>query len=289
MNSLFDARMHYIDQPNDSSDRLAEDALLARRLADKDATAWQSFFERYSGLIYTVVRRKLFAEDEDEVRTVFADVLHKLHGGKIAEYSGRAPLSAWLIVVARGMALDYLRHRDGRDQPPDGYGELSDLEQEVFKLRYVDGVSLEVIIHVLGERGCTVEESEFVDIFARIEARVGKRYLHKVEHDMKAGSVGVDSGRLLRYLLYVKASREREGSSTPLNELLYEEEIESKAERVREMLAQLSPEEQTVMKLRFIENLDAGTVARLLSLGDPRRVYGITRRAVNKLRRGRSR
>src|SRR5262245_43853102 len=137
----------------DSDRQIVDDLQLVARLATRDATAWGDFIDRYSTLLYGVTRRKLFAEDEDEVRSVYVDILHSLYHGKISEYAGRSPLSAWLVVLARGAAVDFLRRRDGRDQLPASHEQLSDLEKRVFRLRFVDGLSLDVVAHILRDQG----------------------------------------------------------------------------------------------------------------------------------------
>ena len=80
-------------------ERIREGVELARAVSEGSIPHWHAFVDRYSGLIYSVIRRQLFAETEDDVRNVFADVLDVLYRGKLAEFAGRSDLSTWLIVV----------------------------------------------------------------------------------------------------------------------------------------------------------------------------------------------
>ena len=98
--------------------RVQEDLALIEMVLGGSTAHWHAFVDRYAGLIYSVIRRQLFAEEEDEVRTVFADVLESLYRGKLSEFRGSSELSTWLIVVSRGKALDHLRHIQGRRKNP---------------------------------------------------------------------------------------------------------------------------------------------------------------------------
>lgn len=271
-----------------SSERPSDDVGLVAELRRDDASAWQHFFAEYSGLIYVVVRRQLFVEDEDEVRDVFVEVLHKLHQGKISEYEGRAPLAAWLIVVARGTALDYLRKRDGRDQPPSAIRDLSNFERDVLRLRYVEGMTIDLIGDMMRARGLSVTSDELVETCHKIEHTLGARYMRKLEYDHHAAIAGVASGRLLRYLVHSRPDRSTEVHETPLERLLAMEETEARASRVHRLLAQLPDQERTVLRLRYIRGIAATAVAKMLGFRDAQTVYSVTRRAVDRLLRAES-
>jgi RNA polymerase sigma factor (sigma-70 family) len=268
----------------DSDRQIVEDLALVARLAAGGNEAWHTFVEQYSLLLYGVVRRKLFAEDEDEIRTVYVDILHTLYHGKIAEYRGQSPLSAWLVVLARGVAVDFLRKRDGRDQLPAGYETLSEVEREVFRLRYVEGLKLGVVVHVLRERGHTVARDDLTDMFERIERGIGPRYLRSLEYRLQAARSGVDSGRLLRYLVTTQTAGSERGR-TPLDELIEKEEGEHLRDEARSLLSRLTRVERLVLRLRYQRGWPAERVARVMRLAGAARVYQITRRATNKLTR----
>ena len=78
--------------------RVQEDLALIEMVLGGSVAHWHAFVDRYAGLIYSVIRRQLFAEEEDDVRTVFADVLESLYRGKLSEFRGSSELSTWLIV-----------------------------------------------------------------------------------------------------------------------------------------------------------------------------------------------
>jgi RNA polymerase sigma factor (sigma-70 family) len=263
--------------------RVHEDLALIEMVLGGSTAHWHAFVDRYAGLIYSVIRRQLFAEDEDDVRTVFADVLESLYRGKLSEFRGNSELSTWLIVVSRGKALDHLRHIQGRRKNPQGWEALSPFERLVFKFHFVEGLGFEAVIHSLRSAGSPANAEAVAHAVLKIEGTVDKHYLRRLESDAKAPALGVVSGRLLDYLKHTEFERER--SEEDPDEGFTREGTERMASRVRELLGQLSDEEREVVRLRFEEGWTAERIARERGLTGQRRVYTILDGALRRLRR----
>lgn len=263
--------------------RLQEDLALIEMILGGSTAHWHAFVDRYAGLIYSVVRRQLFVEDEDEVRTVFADILEALYHGKLAEFRGSSELSTWLIVVSRGKALDHLRHLQGRRKMPQGYETLSTFEQQVFRLHHVEGLGFDAVIHSLHSAGLPANAEMVAHAVLKIGGALDKHYLRRLESEAKAPALGVVSGRLLDYMTHASIERDRADERPDAG--LEREEIEKLAERVRELLGELSQEEREVVRLRFEEGLTAQQIADQRGLKGQRRVYTILDGALRKLRR----
>lgn len=263
--------------------RVREDLALIAEILDGSTAQWHTFVDRYAGLIYSVIRRQLFAEDEDEIRGVFTDVLDALYNGKLAEYEGRADLSTWLIVISRGKALDYLRSRDGRRKLPQAYDQLSPLEQQVFRLHHVEGLSFEALIHTLDASGQRVTADDVANAVIRIESLLDPGYLRRLEYNARAPGMGVVSGRLLDFLTNMQIHYERSRAETP-DQVLERKRLEEMGARVRALLQEMSAEEREVMRLRFDEGWTARRIADEMGLDGQRRVYTIIDRVVRKLR-----
>jgi RNA polymerase sigma factor (sigma-70 family) len=230
------------------------------------------------------VRRQLFVEDEDEVRTVFADVLEVLYHGKLAEFRGSSELSTWLIVVSRGKALDHLRHLHGRRKMPQGYETLSPFEQQVFKLHHVEGLGFDAVLHSLRSAGTPAGAEAVAHAVLKIEGTLDRHYLRRLESNAKAPALGVVSGRLLDYMTHQGIEHDRGDDVGPAG-ALEREEIQRLAARVRELLGELTDEEQDVVRLRFEEGWTAQRIAEARGLPGQRRVYTILGGAMRKLRR----
>lgn len=81
--------------------------------------AWGAFLEGYSELLLRVARS--LGGDHDAVMDRYAFTLQSLRRNncqRLRSYlsDGRGRFDTWLIVVARRLCLDYLRHRYGRSQ-----------------------------------------------------------------------------------------------------------------------------------------------------------------------------
>jgi len=265
--------------------RVHEDLALIEMILGGSTVHWHAFVDRYAGLIYSVVRRQLFVEDDDEVRTVFADILESLYRGKLAEFRGSSELSTWLIVVSRGKALDHLRHLQGRRKNPQGYESLSPFEREVFRLYHVEGLGFDAVIHSLQSAGMPANAEMIAHAVLKVESTLDKHYLRRLESDAKAPALGVVSGRLLDFLNHMDIQRERADDDHPA-EFLDRDATERMAARVRELLGELSPEERDIVRLRFEEGWTAQRIADEKGFSGQRRVYTILDGVLRKLRKG---
>jgi DNA-directed RNA polymerase specialized sigma24 family protein len=265
--------------------RVHEDLALIEMVLGGSTVHWHAFVDRYAGLIYSVVRRQLFVEDEDEVRTVFADILEALYRGKLAEFRGNSELSTWLIVVSRGKALDHLRHLQGRRKSPQGYDTLSPFEREVFRLHHVEGLGFDAVIHSLQSAGMPANAEMIAHAVLKIEGTLDRHYLRRLESDAKAPALGVVSGRLLEFMNHLDIQRER-ADDDPAGGMLDHDATQRMAARVRELLAGLSDEEREIVRLRYEEGWTAQRIAEEKGLAGQRRVYTILDGVLRKLRRG---
>ncbi len=92
------------------------EARLVRAILAGDTAAWQKFILEYSGFIYYAIIK--YTDDYDEKMAVYLHVLEKLREDRfqrLRRFAFQAKLSTWLTVVARRLAIDFLRARYGRD------------------------------------------------------------------------------------------------------------------------------------------------------------------------------
>ena len=74
-------------------------------------------FRRYSGPVYSVALRVL--HDSGQAEDVLQEVFLQLWRNPEAFVQNRGSLGAWLVVVARNRAIDYLRRRKPSDSVDD--------------------------------------------------------------------------------------------------------------------------------------------------------------------------
>lgn len=96
-----------------SSNDAAEDSRLLSAIQSGNQEAMASFFDRYSGLVYSVAMRVLndSGDAEDVMQEIFIQIWQD--PGKFV--AGRGSLGGWLVVVARNRAIDRLRRRKPTD------------------------------------------------------------------------------------------------------------------------------------------------------------------------------
>ena len=269
----------------DPSSQAAADLELARSISSGDLSAWHKFLESYSGLLYGVIRRRLFAEDEDDVRTVYVDILKALYESDIGKYRGDATLATWLIVYARSRSLDFLRHRYGRRRPPKWYEELGSLDRDVIRLFFVEHLPLDVVAQALAWSGHDVSAEDLVESIQRIESVADAHTLTWIAGEHTARALGVHSPAMLSWMTQARIEYEEKTRRSRPDAAFDEREAAALADRVRRALGRLSSEEREVASRRFEELKTANEIDAELGLGGERRAYTIIARVVRKLRR----
>jgi RNA polymerase sigma-70 factor (ECF subfamily) len=99
--------------PSDSSE-VSPDAVLVRRLLQRDVSAFEELYDRHSRLVYALVLRIL--QQATTAEEVVQDVFLQLWRNT-AQYNGsRGPFVPWLLTIARNRALDQLRLKSERQR-----------------------------------------------------------------------------------------------------------------------------------------------------------------------------
>src|SRR5437588_6189263 len=101
------------------------DALAKAKEGDPDALRY--LYERYRARVYSYLLRLL--RDAHDAEDVTQRVFLRLYA-KIALYRPEAPFEAWLLRVARNVALDHLRRR--RPEPRDNVVDLRLVSEQAF-------------------------------------------------------------------------------------------------------------------------------------------------------------
>jgi RNA polymerase sigma factor (sigma-70 family) len=247
--------------------------------------AWQTFVAGYTNLILTALRQVLFLEDDDEIYEVYVDLLEDLRDHKLGQYEGSASLSTWLVLVARGYGLDHLRSKRGRPRPPVGYERLSEREKLVYRWRFCEGVSLNVVLELLNWGGDKVGIEDLVGAIQRIEEVIDPRTLTRLDRERVAHNAGHGSWRELQRVLHMRLeyTRRSEDDGDSVTAGLETDEMHRRLAAVRETLR---PEEREIVDLRFVEGLSAREISKRVGWASTRRVYSVIESALGRLRRG---
>jgi RNA polymerase sigma-70 factor (ECF subfamily) len=118
------------DRPDDSPDwEVREDARLLGMVAHHDQQALAALYRRRGGLLYSLLIRML--GNEMEAQEIMQDTFIRIWG-RAGDYDPcrSSPLS-WMVMIARGRALDQLRSRSRRSANHAAYErEMVSLEVE---------------------------------------------------------------------------------------------------------------------------------------------------------------
>jgi RNA polymerase sigma-70 factor (ECF subfamily) len=101
-----------------------DDQEIAQRLKQRDAGAMSELYDKYGGLLYSVILRSVAnaATAEDLVQETFLRIWNRIHTFDVE----RGRLEGWIVTIARNRAIDYLRSL--RSQPSESSATLEDLE-----------------------------------------------------------------------------------------------------------------------------------------------------------------
>jgi RNA polymerase sigma-70 factor (ECF subfamily) len=97
----------------------ATDASLIHRIVQRDESALAALYDRYAGMLSSVLNRIL--RDTQAAEEILQDIFYQLWRNAAQFDSSRGSLSGWLLVIARNRALSRLR----RHNPASG-DELSE-------------------------------------------------------------------------------------------------------------------------------------------------------------------
>src|ERR1051325_10919822 len=120
------------DTPAESPEAQArEDARLLSLVAQQNHEAFERLYRRHSGLLYSLLKRML--ANDMEAQEVLQDTFVRIWRCAAAEYDpARSSPLAWIVMIARGRAVDRIRSRSRFSANHAAYEqEIAALEVEV--------------------------------------------------------------------------------------------------------------------------------------------------------------
>jgi RNA polymerase sigma-70 factor (ECF subfamily) len=109
---------------------LEADINLLRRIGQRDVAAFQEFFKKFNGLLYTTIHRVLndHEDSEDIMQEVLVQIWQKAH---LYEPGKGKPLT-WVTTMARNRAIDRIRAKQRRSRLNDDFENESRSVQPEF-------------------------------------------------------------------------------------------------------------------------------------------------------------
>ena len=257
-------------------------AALQRALRSARAQeAWSEFLEDYSAVILQAVRHSIWdSERADDCFVFVCEQLSARGYRRLFQYraDGAASFVTWLRVVVRNLALDWHRKQAGRHRVFESVAKLPLLHQEIYRLRFLEGHSLEEIHAVLQSRfpNLTMESVGRADAELRGSLSSRQEWLLAGQ---RAETVALDPADP------ADAPAVEVADPAPGPEALAISQEEG--ERLAGRLARLEPSERLLLQLRFGQGVTLAKVARFAGLPDAqtadRRIRGILDRLKKEL------
>lgn len=88
----------------------ASDAALMVRIMERDETALAALYDRYAGMVSSVLNRIL--RDTHAAEEILQDIFFQIWRRASQFDASRGSLAGWLMVIARNRAISRLRHRN---------------------------------------------------------------------------------------------------------------------------------------------------------------------------------
>lgn len=144
--------------------------LLSALSSGERESAWCAFLDRYSALIYHVIRS--FDRDPDRSGNCFLFICEQLSANEFRrlrkfDQDGRASFSTWLCAVVRNLCLDWHRKEHGRHRIFRSVCHRNEREQVIFELVFRRAFTVEEAREELSRRGIELS-------FAAVEETVGE-------------------------------------------------------------------------------------------------------------------
>jgi len=244
-----------------------DDLSLLKKLLDdrkNKEELWAEFVRRFTKLILKIAWQ--YENDKEKVMDKYLWVLTKLSANDYAilckfnnNSAKQTPkFTTWLVVVINNLCIDEHRSSHGRRRFPKALTQMIEKERKIFELYYWKNYSVEEISHTL-----SLDLNVVGDILEKINETL-------TGHRNNAINVNKVEFTLLNEFNIPSDFNNNENEF----EILMEEWI-----------SKLTTEEQTVIRLRFWEDLSVKDIAQITGFNNEQKIYTLLRNALNTLRR----
>lgn len=247
--------------------RLSIDKLLRTLFNDSDLSgiAWEEFLIRYSKLILKVCWK--FEKDYDNVMQQYLYTCEKLSENDFSllknfsfDFNDQSPkFTAWLIVVARNICIDYYRVQHGRKRFPSGIAKLPKEDRMFFEMYYWKGFSLREI-------------SESLGLYSGSGKETADEKLERITALLTRTPKIREKRELISFSEQTFIPEENPDDENDFNE------------KIVDWIAGLSSQEKIIVRLRFWDGLTAREISEILKIRPYNKVYSILNRALKILR-----
>ena len=206
-----------------------------------------SNLETIERIIASICRRHLLLGDDQEDFASYVKLrLVDDDYAAIAKFQGRSSISTYLTVVVTNCFRDFRTNRWGRWRPSAEAKRLGPLALRLEILLYRDGHGLRQAIEVLRSAGGELpSDAELIRLASRLPSRTRTYVVGPEVADGAVAQESADAG-----ILQDELDRDRT----------------SAAQEVERALQSLPPEDQLILRMRYLDGISVADIARLLGL-----------------------
>jgi len=250
----------------------APDVMLEELRSSQSREAWAEFLREYGPLIFSACQFSTSDADQAADCFLFAcEQLSRNHFRRLLRFRPQrgASFPTWLRVVVRNLCLDWWRKQFGRRRLFRSIARLPQLEGEVYRRRYEQGLSLDETYLSLCPSFPGLSMQRLVETEAHVRESLSSRQLWLVSA-RKARARGALQGPAVGLAEEDYALQDPADPRPNQESALASQEQEK---HLRSALAKLPAAERLLIRLRFEEGLTLQQIARLTALGDAQRVH----------------
>jgi len=255
---------------------------LFERLSSSAAgDAWAEFLRDYTPLIRHVVR--CHEHDRADAEDSFNYVCEALSDDGFRRLrsfrpDGPARFRTWLMAVVANLCRDWRRRQRGRVRPVQAVAQLPALDQQVYRLMFVQGCSRADCLVALAPRFPGLTDAAVAQVSARLFGLLTPQQRWQLSSRPHAPiRTGSRSGKGEDDPI----ARVEAGTPGPEEATAGLQE----QQRLRQALSRLTPEQRLLLRLRYEQGLTLAEVARLTRQPDPFRANRQVHAALDALAR----
>lgn len=255
------------------SPRKTADVVLEELRSSPSREVWAEFLREYSPLIFRTCQ--FSTSDSDQAADCFLFACEQLSRNRFRRLlrfrpEGAASFPTWLRVVVRNLCLDWRRKQFGRSRLLRSIARLPQLETEVYRCRYQQGLSLDETFLALCPSFPELSMRRLMETEAHVQESLSPRQLWLLS-TRKTRAAGTSA------LSNVSLGEKAETHGTdPADPRPSQESVFAKQEQEQQLrlaVAKLSDQERLLIRLRFEQGLSLEQIASLTGLGGAQRVH----------------
>jgi RNA polymerase sigma factor (sigma-70 family) len=250
--------------------------------SSRSREVWAEFLRQYSPVIFQTCQYS--TSDADQAADCFLFACEQLRRNNFRRLlrfrlEGLAGFPTWLRVVVRNLCLDWRRKEFGRPRLFRSIARLSQLDGEVYRCRYEQGLSLDETFVSLRPNfpGLTMEQ------LAAAEAQVQESLNSRQLWLMSTRQVHLRTQIQESSIDVIEAPVNEPVDLRPNQELALADREQQ--DRLRCAVAKLPKRDRLLVHMRFEQGLSLDEIGGLTGLGDAQRVHRRIAEVIDKLRK----